>query len=76
MRNERIEAILAAWYHLRTAEGRHKTQALAGFHRLVDEARAGTSLSRSDLQEALYPRFAQYQRARVAAENQFRKSQS
>jgi hypothetical protein len=71
-RNEKIEQILAAWYRLKTAGDKHKASALASLNRLLDDARAGTDASRSDLLEALRPRFDAFYKQRAREENKFR----
>lgn len=71
-RNEKIEQILAAWYRLKTAGNEHKAQAVASLNRLLDDARAGTDASRSDLMEALRPRFDAFYKRRMREENKFR----
>jgi hypothetical protein len=50
-RSDDIEQILAAWYRLKTAQ-KHKAIAAASLNRLLDDARAGTNLSRQELVEA------------------------
>lgn len=71
-RNEQIEQILAAWYRLKTAGDKHKAQAVASLNRLLDDARAGTDASRSDLMQALRPRFDAFYKQRVREEHKFR----
>ena len=71
-RNEKVEQILAAWYRLKTADDKHKASALASLNRLLDDARANTDSSRSDLMEALRPRFDDFYKQRVREENKFR----
>ena len=75
-RDERIEKILAAWYEFKTAGDPHKAAALAVLNRLLDEHRSNTLLSRTDLLQALRPRFDEFFRVKLREENQFRKSAS
>jgi hypothetical protein len=71
-RNEKIEQILAAWYRLKTAGDKHKSSAVASLNRLLDDARANSNASRSDIMEALRPRFDAFYKQRVREENKFR----
>ncbi len=71
-RNEEIEQILAAWYRLKTADNKHKASAVASLNRLLDDARSGSDASRSDLLQALRPRFDAYYKQKVREENKFR----
>jgi hypothetical protein len=54
-RDERIEAILAARYELEQCAPSERAQRHAELNRLLDEAIAGTSVSRLALLEALHP---------------------
>lgn len=71
-RSEDIEQILAAWYRLKTAQ-KHKAIAATTLNRLLDDARAGTNLSRQELLEALRPRFDDYYKQKIREENRFRR---
>lgn len=72
-RDERVERILAAWYEFKTAGDPHKSAALASLNRELDECRHGTNLSRTDLLQALRPRFEEFYKVKLREENQFRK---
>ena len=63
-REERIEAILAAWYDLITCAPSEKASRRNGLNALLDEAIAGTRSCRQELLEALGPRFQDYKIAR------------
>lgn len=71
-RHEQIEQILAAWYRLKTADDKNKASALASLNRLLDDARASSDASRSDLLQALRPRFDAFYKQKVREENKFR----
>jgi hypothetical protein len=72
-RNEKVEKILAAWFDLTTAADTHKASALTVLNRLLDKARTDSNLSRSDLLQALRPRFDEFYKRRITEENQFRR---
>ena len=59
-REERIEAILAAWYELQNCAPSEKAKWRDQRDKLLDEAIAGTRSCRQELLEALAPRFNQY----------------
>ena len=63
-REERIEAILAAWYELQNCAPSEKAKWRGQRDKLLDEAIAGTRSCRQELLEALAPRFNQYRLAR------------
>jgi hypothetical protein len=63
-REERIEAILAAWYELQNCAPSEKAKWRDQRDKLLDEAIAGTRSCRQELLEALAPRFNQYRLAR------------
>ncbi len=71
-RNERLEQILAAWYRFKTADDKHKASALASLNRLLDDARANSNASRSELIEALRPRLDAFYKQKIREENRFR----
>jgi len=63
-REERIEAILAAWYELQTCAPSERVKWREQRDKLLDEALGGTRSSRLELLEALGPRFNEYKLAR------------
>jgi hypothetical protein len=63
-REERIEAILAAWYELQNCAPSEKAKWRNERDKLIEEAIAGTRSCRQELLEALAPRFNQYRLAR------------
>jgi hypothetical protein len=63
-REERIEAILAAWYELQNCAPSEKAKWRDQRDKLIEEAIAGTRSCRQELLEALAPRFNQYKLAR------------
>ena len=62
-REERIEAILAAWYELQNCAPSEKAKWRNERDKLIEEAIAGTRSCRQELLEALAPRFNQYRLA-------------
>jgi hypothetical protein len=71
-RSELLEAVLQAQYEVDLAEPEDLTAALARLHVLVDQAIAGTGLTRRDLLSALRDRYHDYKRARLLAEHRRR----
>jgi hypothetical protein len=63
-REERIEAILAAWYDLITCAPSEKAARRNSLNALLDEVIVGTRSCRQELHEALGPRFQDYKIAR------------
>lgn len=63
-REERIEAILAAWYELQHCAPSERAQWRDQRDKLLDEAISGTRSCRQELLEALGPRFKDYKLAR------------
>jgi hypothetical protein len=63
-REERIEAILAAWYELQNCAPSEKAKWRNERDKLIEESIAGTRSCRQELLEALAPRFNQYRLAR------------
>jgi hypothetical protein len=61
---ELLEKILAAKYDLETADRSAKAACLIRVDQLLDEARAGTDISRHELHAALHDRYIAYRRAR------------
>lgn len=63
-REERIEAILAAWYELVNCAPTDKARYRDRRNALLDQAIAGTRSCREELLEALGPRFQEFKLAR------------
>jgi hypothetical protein len=63
-REERIEAILAAWYELVTCAPNDRASRRDDRNFLLDQAIAGTRSCREELLEALGPRFREFKLAR------------
>ena len=63
-REERIEAILAAWYDLEECAPSEKAKWRDQRNALLDQAIVGTRSCRQELLEALGPRFRAYKLAR------------
>jgi cytochrome c551/c552 len=63
-REERIEAILAAWYELEESAPSEKAKWRERRNALIDQAIAGTRSCHQELLEALGPRFHAYKLAR------------
>lgn len=63
-RDERIEAILAAWYELEECAPHEKAGWRDRRNALLDEAIAGTGSCRQEVVQALGSRFQAYQLAR------------
>lgn len=63
-RDERIEAILAAWYELVNCAPSERAGRRDELNKLLDQAIAGTRSCRQELLEALAPRFDDYKLAR------------
>jgi hypothetical protein len=63
-RDERIEAILAAWYEMEECAPSEKAKWRDQRNKLVEQAIAGTRSCRQELLEALGPRFVDYRVAR------------
>ena len=71
-KSEEIEEIVAAWYRLKIAAANKKAAAIHSLNRLLDTARAGTTLSRFDVLEALRFRCEEYRKQKLREENNFR----
>lgn len=67
-RHELLEAILQAQFELEQAEPSDLTSRRARLHELLDQAIAGTHLTRWDLVTALRDRYRQYKKAQLLAE--------
>jgi hypothetical protein len=63
-REERIEAILAAWYELVNCAPSERARCRDRRNALLDQAIAGTRSCRQELLEALGPRFKDFKLAR------------
>ena len=59
-----LERILQAWYDLEGCAASEKDQYRDTFHRLLDEARAGSNISRQDLILALADRYRDFRTAK------------
>ena len=67
-RSEQLEAILRAQYELEYAEPEDWPSSLERLNTLVDDAIAGTSLTRRELLSVLRDRYKEYKRAQLLAE--------
>ena len=67
-RHEQLEAILRAQYELEYAEPQDWVRCLGLLNALLDEAIAGTSLTRRELLSVLRDRYKEYKRAQLLAE--------
>lgn len=67
-RSEQLEAILRAQYELEYAEPEDLSRCLERLNALLDEAIAGTSLTRRELLSVLRDRYHEYKRAQLLAE--------
>lgn len=67
-RSEQLEAILRAQYELEYAEPEDLPRCLERLNTLLDEAIAGTHLTRRELQSVLRDRYKDYKRAQLLAE--------
>ena len=63
-RDERIEAILAAWYEMEECSPPEKAKWRDQRNKLIDQVTASTRSCRQELVEALGPRFVAYRVAR------------
>ena len=59
-----LERILQAWYDFEGAHPSEKGKQREAFNRLLDASRAGTSLSRQDLVQALRDRYRVFRTAK------------
>ncbi len=67
-RAEQLEAILRAQYELEYAEPEDLPRCLERLNTLLDEAIAGTHLTRRELLSVLRDRYKDYKRAQLLAE--------
>ena len=67
-RHEQLEAILRAQYELEYAEPQDWVSRLELLNALLDDAIAGTSLTRRELLSVLRDRYKEYKRAQLLAE--------
>jgi hypothetical protein len=67
-RSEQLEAILRAQYELEYAEPEQLSPCLERLNGLLDDAIAGTSLTRRELLSVLRDRYHEYKRAQLLAE--------
>ena len=67
-RSEQLEAILRAQYELEYAEPEALSRCLERLNTLLDEAIAGTHLTRRELLSVLRDRYKEYKRAQLLAE--------
>jgi hypothetical protein len=65
-RNQKVESILAAWYHREKCPVEERTKVEFSMNRLLDDVRKGTSFSREDIKEHLYSHYLEYKRTRAA----------
>lgn len=66
-RHPELEAVLLAWYEYEGAQPSEKDQRRCAFNELLDACRAGTSLSRRHLIEALRDRYREFRAAKDKA---------
>ena len=59
-RNAELERVLQAWFDWESCSGAAKNQRRDAFHRLLDETRGGSNVSRQDLVIALSDRYRQF----------------
>ena len=67
-RHELLEAILAAQFALEYAEPEDLPAALERLNEMLDQAIAGTQLTRRELLSALRDRYKEFKRAQLLAE--------
>ena len=67
-RHELLEAILQAQFELENAEPKDLPACLERLNALLDQAIAGTHLTRRELLSALRDRYKEYKRAQLLAE--------
>lgn len=67
-RSEQLEAILRAQYELEYAEPEDLPRCLERLNALLDEAMAGTHVTRRELLSVLRDRYKEYKRAQLRAE--------
>ena len=63
-RDAELEHILQAWFDWESCSAAAKNQYRDAFHRLLDEARAGSNVSRQDLIVALADRYREFRAAK------------
>lgn len=63
-RHADLEGILQAWYDMEDSAASEKDKHREVFHRLLDEARAGSNVSRQDLILALADRYREFRTAK------------
>jgi hypothetical protein len=64
-RNQKIESILAAWYHREKCPIKERAKAEFTLNRLLDEIRKDTRYSREDIKEHLYDHYLEHKRTRA-----------
>ena len=67
-RSEQLEALLRAQFELEYAEPENLTRCLERLNTLLDDAIAGTHLTRRELLSVLRDRYHEYKRAQLLAE--------
>ena len=68
-RQAELESILQAWFDWERGSAAEKNQCRDAFHRLLDQARAGSNVSRQELILALADRYREF---RAATEKEIR----
>ena len=63
-RDAELERILQAWFEWESCSAAAKNQYREAFQRLLDEARAGSNVSRQELIVALADRYREFRAAR------------
>jgi hypothetical protein len=63
-RHVELERILQAWFDWERCSAAEKEQCRQAFHGLLDEARAGSNVSRQDLILALADRYREFRAAK------------
>ena len=71
-RSEQLEAILRAQYELEHAEPEELPRCLERLHAALDQAIAGTHLTRRELLSVLRDRYREHKRAQLLAESRRR----
>lgn len=63
-RHAELERLLQAWFDSECCPGAEKDEHRSTFHRLLDEARAGSIVSRQELIVALAERYREFRTAK------------
>ena len=63
-RKAELESVLQAWFDWENSSGDEKNRRRQAFHRLLDQTRAGSNVSRQELIIALSDRYRQFRAAK------------